>query len=410
MRQSTRRIAIFFCLAFCLAVLANLAQAQTFTTLHTFTGNDGKFPRAHLTLDRAGNLYGTASEGGFTDGGTAFKLTRRNGNFTFSLLYNFYENPNDAAVPNAVVLAPDGTLYGSSLGGANQDGAVFRLRPPASICASISCPWTENIIYSFTGGSDGCGPEDIVFDASGDIVGATNDLDCNHAGTVYELTPSGSGWTYNLLYTFVRNDSYDPSSALVIDNTGNLYGTTLYSEGGSGTVYQLTNSGSGWVHNTLYGFNQTTGAYPFGVILDNAGDLFGATAGGGSNNRGAVYELTAGSGGWTFNSLFNFTGLNSNSGPQAPLTMDSQGNLYGVTSGEGAYAYGNVFKLTPSANGWVYTDLHDFTNYGDGSAPTGQIVVDANGNLYGTCSAGGDLNGSQCEQSGGCGTVWEITP
>jgi len=84
--------------------------------------------------------------------------------------------------------------------------------------------------------------------------------------------------------------------------------------------------------------------------------------------------------------------------------MDSHGNLYGTTYGEGAYAYGNVFKLTPSRNGWIYTDLHDFTNYSDGANPDAQIILDENGNLYGTASQGGNIHG------GGYGTVWEITP
>jgi len=412
MRQTIRRIALFFCFTLSLAVLSNLAQTQTFTVLHTFTGGDGKFPDAPLTMDRAGNLYGTASEGGFSDGGTAFKLSRRNGSYTFSLLYDFYQYPTDAAVPNAVVLAPDGTLYGSSsAGGSGLEGTVFRLRPPASICASISCLWTETIVYSFQGDSDGCSPQDIVFNAAGDIVGATNDFNnCFHSGTVYQLTASGSGWTYNLLYTFPGNDGggASPDSALIIDNAGNLYGTTAHTnlQQGSGTVYQLAPSGSGWVHNALYVFDGTTGAYPYGVILDRTGDLFGTTSEGGSNNGGTVYELSPVSGGWTFNSFFSFP---RNSTPDVPLTMDSQGNLYGETYGGGAYGYGTVFKLTPSGDGWTYSDLHDFTNYSDGSGPNGQILLDENGNLYGTAQAGGNIYINQC-LPGGCGTVWEITP
>ncbi len=414
MHQATRRIARFFCFTLSLAVLSNIAQAQTFTVIHTFTGGEGRLPQAPLTMDRAGDLYGTASEGGLYDFGTAFKLSRRNGGYTFSPLYSFegiYDG--DGAYPGAVVLAPDGTLYGSCGDGGQfvQYGTIFRLRPPASICASISCPWTETIVYSFQGGSDQGGPGDIVFNAAGDIVGATGDNGGSDFGTVYELTPSGSGWTYNLLYAFPsRNDGYAPDSALVIDNAGNLYGTTLYGgSGGYGTVYQLTPSGSGWVQNLLYSFDETMGAYPEGVILDSAGDLFGATSGGGSNNGGTLFELTPGAGGWTFNSFFNFTRLNQNTGPYARLTMDSQGNLYGTTYGEGAYAYGNVFKLTPSGDGWIYTDLHDFTSYSDGANPNAQIILDENGNLYGTASQGGNIYINQC-LPGGCGTVWEITP
>jgi hypothetical protein len=105
----------------------------------------------------------------------------------------------------------------------------------------------------------------------------------------------------------------------------------------------------------------------------------------------------------TFTVLHTFTGADGRL-PQAPLTMDSQGNLYGETYGDGAYGYGSVFKVTRSGDGWLYTDLHDFTNRSDGANPIGQILLDGNGNLYGTASEGGSTRG------GGYGTVWEITP
>jgi len=194
MRRTTCPIALLFCFTFSLAVLSNLSQAQTFTALHTFTGADGRLPQAPLTMDRAGNLYGTASEGGLYEFGTAFKLSRRNGSYTYSVLHSFegvYDG--DGAYPSALVLAPDGTLYGSCGDGGQyvQYGTIFRLQPPASICASISCPWTETILYSFQGGIDQGGPGDIVFNAAGDIVGVTGDYG-GVSGTVFEFTPAGS--------------------------------------------------------------------------------------------------------------------------------------------------------------------------------------------------------------------------
>ncbi len=396
-------------------VAAQPAQAQTFTVLHTFTGPDGADPLAHLTLDRAGNLYGTASEGGGgNEGGTAFKLSRKNGGWVFALLYTFQDLYN-AAAPNAVVLGPDGSLYGSSRsGGGYLDGTVFRLTPPTTICGSVSCPWVQDVIHRFVGHSDGCTPKDIVFDTSGNIFGATSDALCNtQTGTIYELTPSGGGWTKSLLYTFPGNDGAIPNSALVIDSAGNIYGTTEFSSGSGGTyfdfgtVYQLAPSGSGWIHTTLYSFtNMTGGAFPQGVILDPTGDLFGVTPVGGSNNTGTAFELTPGSGGWTFNAFFNFTGL-ARCGPGAPLTIDNQGNLYGVTQCDGYFEKGSVFKLTPAVGGgWNYSDLHDFDGGPDGGYPAAAVVLDASGNIYGTTSQGG--NNSACDR--GCGVVWEITP
>ena len=117
---------------------------------------------------------------------------------------------------------------------------------------------------------------------------------------------------------------------------------------------------------------------------------------------GTVLEVSPSGGSWTFNLLYSFSGV-INNGPigAAALSMDSQGNLYGTTFGNGAYNHGTVFKLSPSENGWIYTDLHDFTGGDDGGAPWSDVVMDSEGNLYGTASGGGVNYG---------GTVWEITP
>jgi uncharacterized repeat protein (TIGR03803 family) len=135
-----------------------------------------------------------------------------------------------------------------------------------------------------------------------------------------------------------------------------------------------------------------------GLMRDSAGNLYGTTLTGGDNGGGTVYELSPSNGGWTFTTLYNFSG---NGGSFAVLIMDAAGNLYGTTIGDGAYGQGNVFKLTPSNGSWIYTSLHDFTGGSDGSQPYGQVTLDANGNLYGTASIGGPDNK---------GVVWEITP
>lgn len=300
-------VAATLAVLFSAAVIA--AQAQTFTVLHRFSFTDGAGPQSRLAFDKAGNLYGTASEGGMDDldGGTAFKLSQKNGNWTFSLLYSFYQNGADAAAPRAVVVAPDGSLYGSSRsGGGIGLGTLFRLQPPATFCASFACPWLETVIYRFAGHNDGCDPQNIILDSSGNILGATADDLCSGWGRVYELSPSGNGWTKNLLYTFTGGDGALPNSVLAMDGAGNLYSTTEFSSGSGksyldyGTVYQLA-SGTGWIHTTLHSFtNQTDGAFPGGVTLDSAGDVLGVTPWGGSNGTGTLFELTPDSGGWAF--------------------------------------------------------------------------------------------------------------
>ena len=140
-----------------------------------------------------------------------------------------------------------------------------------------------------------------------------------------------------------------------------------------------------------------------GLIIDPSGNLYGTTTGGGSGSGGTVFELTPANVGWTFKTLYSFSG--NGGGPSDKLVMDAAGNLYGTTYIDGAYGYGTVFKLTPSNGGWTYTSLHDFTGGSDGANPISSLVFDANGNLYGTASQGGTGN---CP--GGCGVVFEITP
>lgn len=401
---------------FLLTVLAASAQAQTFQVLHTFTdGADGANPYAGLAIDQGGNLYGTADAGGYKGGscgsagcGTVFKLSHHGSGWIFSPLYEF-QGGDDGTDPSAnVVIGPDGSLYSTtSQGGTANAGTVFRLQPPVTICRSSLCYWTKTEIYQFTGVPNGGLPRGtLLFDQSGDIYGVTEDGGTgNQGGVVYKLTHSSEGWTQSIIYGEVGGS---PMSGVVLDDSGNLYGTTLIGGGGYGSVYQLAPSGSGWILNTLTNFEQDgDGNEPIGgVILDAAGNLYGGTSGGGNNGGGTIFEMTDSGGNWTMTNLYELgPGV---FGVVASLTMDAAGNLYGATYDEGTHGYGNVFKLTPSDGGWIYTDLYDFTGGIDGAYPGGNVTLDANGNIYGTAGNGG---AQQCHGFyNGCGTVWEITP
>jgi len=389
-------------------------EAQTFTVLHTFTGGqDGGIPQAGLTLDRQGNLYGTTQGGGGHSYGAVFKLTHKNSAWVFSPLYGFTAG-NDGHFPfYGVVFGPNGTLYGATAqGGDDNFGTVFNLKPPATSCKSILCPWLETVLYSFTGGSDGASPEagsNLIFDQAGNIYGTTY-LGGVHYGTVYQLAKSGNSWTQSVLHTFAASgDGKFPLHNVVFDSDGNLYGTTESggaSSADSGTVYQLVPSGSGWTENILVNFTTSgaAGSQPTaGLIVDQSGNLYGATSTGGPGGGGTVFELSPSGGGWTFNVLYKLSGHDCNpynGGPYGNLLMDKSGALYGTTVCGGANSAGSVFKLTLSGGVWTYTSLHDFNGLSDGAKPFGDLVMDANGNLYGTASAG----------AGGFGTVWEITP
>ena len=226
-------------------------------------------------------------------------------------------------------------------------------------------------------------------------------------GVVYKLTPSGSGWTETLLYSFVGNEGEQPIGGVVFGRSGNLYG--VFEQGGPagrGAVYQLSPSGGSWTEQTLQGVDgRDDGAYPVGgLIIDSSGNLYGTTSCCGYGGGGTAFELMPGSGGgWTFNTLYRLPGNGVGLGPVDKLLMDGAGNLYG-TSYQGGDIYGGrgaVFKLSFSNGRWWYTSLHDFSGPpNDGAEPHSNLVFDASGNLWGTTTRGGQHD---------AGVVFEIT-
>ena len=410
-------ISIGLVIAVALMVVATPSiPAQTFNVIHNFTGGlDGAAPRVGLTTDRAGNLYGTTPTGGGASGsGAVYELARKGTGWVFTPLYDF-QGGSDGAYPYArVVFGPDGSLYGTTAFGGNGSlGTVFRLRPQGTTCRTTPCGWNETVLFAFDGSNGNQPVGDLVMDGAGNLYGATSYAGYGIGGTVYELSPGSGGWTLAILHTFSSDDGYQPVGGVSFDNAGNLYGTTRFGPGngcggeGCGTIFQLAPSQSGWTENILYEFqNGGYGANPVGgVILDSAGNLYGTTpfGQGQDGTNPVVFELTPSGSGWTFNACHVFTG---NSGPYSSLSMDSAGNLYGTTNGYGAYGYGSVFKLTPGSGGWVYTNLHDFSGGSDGGYPYSNVTLDGSGNLYGTASVGGT---SGCGGVG-CGVVWQITP
>ena len=401
-------------------------RAQTLTVLHAFTGeSDGANPTgAGVTIDRAGNLYGGTGFGGLQGSqcyesltcGTIFKITRHGSSWTFNTLYSFH-GP-DGATPDApLVFGLDGALYGSTFYGgsgcSSGCGNVFRLQPQPTFCASVQCSWVQTVLYQFTGQSDGGQPGfgAMSFDPAGNLYGTATQEGYDRCGTVFELAHNGNQWTFNLLWTFTGySDGCSSWSGVIFDQAGNLYGTTT--EGGAnefGTVFELSPSGQSWSLTPLHQFvNSSDGHDSFGnLVFDSSGDLFGTNRYGGSGGEGGIFELSPYNGSWNLSVLQSFRG--EAAGPQGPLLRDSAGNLYGTSLETGNYGWGNVFKLAPSGSGFTYTDLYDFTGGSDGGWPTAQIVMDANGNLFGVTEVGGITGGDTCGTYG-CGVVWELTP
>jgi len=326
------------------------------------------------------------------------------------VLYNFH-GPDGATPLGGLIRDAQDNFYGTTFGGGNLFcdstdygcGTVFKLTPSGR----------ETVLYRFSGGADGRYPAAaLVRDAQGNLYGTTKeggDLSCDltndGCGTVFrvEVTPNG---TETVLYTFTGGaDGGYPVAALVRDEQGNLYGTTevggLY---GQGTVFMLTPTGT---ETVLYNFSGPDGAAPMGgLIRDAQGNFYGTTEVGGLYGQGTVFMLTPTG---TETVLYTFTGGADGGYPVAALVRDEQGNLYGTTDVGGnspcfpTGGCGTVFKVSPAG---IETVLYAFTGGTDGQNPSGSLILDSQGNLYGTTNLGGDLS---CN-SYGCGTVFEVIP
>jgi uncharacterized repeat protein (TIGR03803 family) len=269
------------------SVMVNWAS----NVLYRFSGSDGAYPQGDLTFDQAGNIYGTTINGGSADWGVVYSLTRSGGGWTQSLLYQ---------------------------AGHDGDGQY---------------PW---------GG--------IAFDSSGNLYGTFSQTGPGGYGSVYKLARSGSGWVETLIhsFTFHGNDGAAPQGGLISDAAGNLYGTTVHDATGGGTVFELTSSGGNWTYNFMYGLTGGIDLGPYDkLLMDASGNLYGTTFGDGQYGYGSVFKLTHSGGGWTYTSLHDFTGGSDGSNPMCRLVFDASGNLFGTASGGGAHQDGVIFQITP---------------------------------------------------------------
>ena len=303
MRLRVTAVALVLTVAAASKSASPVAQAQTFTTLYSFTGNtDGGMPSAGLSMDRAGNLYGTASAGGNKSCrptcGTVFKLTPKASSWVFSRIYAF-SGPDGDTPQGGVIVGPDGNLYGTTAdGGAFGAGVVFRLQPPPNICKAFLCSWAETVLHSFSG-ADGAYPYfgSLVFDEAGNIFGTTPGGGMFGLGVVYELSPSGGGWIFSVIHAF--------------------------------PTYTVEDYG------------------PYPLTMDAAVNLYGISGLGGQENEGFLFKLTPSNGGWTYTELYDFVGHLDGCWPQGAPLLDTEGNLYGVTRFCGEYGWGTVWEFTP---------------------------------------------------------------
>jgi uncharacterized repeat protein (TIGR03803 family) len=430
--------------------------------LYSFQGGtDGATPAGGVVFDSQGNLYGATSGGGsgscagFFQCGTVYQLSppaQKGGPWTETVLHNFQGNKSgDGTSPGGgLVIDNAGNLYGTTgyggtggcvlLGSKEGCGTVYELSPPKVKGGA----WTERVLYSFKGGKDGYVPDgDLVFDSAGNLYGATifgggKGTTCNslyqYCGTVFELSPpqqKGGKWTEKVLHSFAgiaagkkSGDGANPNGGLVLDSKGAAYGTTYYggydcphsSNQGCGTAFKLSPpvaKGDTWGEEVLDRFNPVNSgaAGPVaGLIFDSHSTLYGTTLGGGNSGSGTIFQLAPRSDGkWVERVLYRFRDGNDGGSPRARVVLDSEGNLYGTASGGGSVGGGTLFQFRYMPQGtWTFGVLYTFTGSSDGSYPASKLIFDETGKLYGTARESGNT-GQGCGRIG-CGTVFEVQP
>jgi uncharacterized repeat protein (TIGR03803 family) len=358
------------------AVLPLRAQDKV---LYSFAGPtaDGGSPSGSLARDASGNLYGTTQNGGASSAGTVFKMhPNGDGTYTESLLYSFGATSGDGQLPvTGLVMDGSGNLFGTTQSGGTSTNCQF-----------------------------GC-------------------------GTVFELVNSSGIYTFMQLYSFIGQPDGQAPGGLIIDASGNLYGTTQFGgtaksaticKTGCGTVFELANNSGSYTYSVLFSFS-IAGFYGInpagGLVIDSSGSLYGTAPSAGHSSActvplgcGVVFELVNSSGVYAPSVLYNFAGVPDGELPGSTLIADAQGNLYGTASGGASttcssFGCGVVFELHPNGDGsYSESVLYSFTGSPDGQGP-GALVMDASGDFYGLTGAGG--NSTACI---GCGTVFKLHP
>jgi uncharacterized repeat protein (TIGR03803 family) len=263
------------------------------SVLYSFAGGvDGADPQAGLAMDAAGNLYGTTAQGGAAGNGTVFELlapTQKHESWKEIVLYSFGTGTDGAMPVSGVTLDAAGNLYGTtSLGGAGGFGTVFRLTPGPV--------WTEKVLHSFSNEDDGAYPyAGLISDAAGNLYGAATQGGVNGGGTVFKLaSKKGGGLKFSVLYSVPGWGISGSFRNLVFDEAGAIYGTThCDGDDNAGTIFKLAPSGHGWAYTLLYTFTGgSDGQFTISNLVSRNGKLYGTTQNGGANGAGTIYTLT----------------------------------------------------------------------------------------------------------------------
>jgi uncharacterized repeat protein (TIGR03803 family) len=400
-----KRFVGIFAVVFALALSA---WASTEKVLWNFAGgSDGSEPWSNYFIsDAKGNLYAATAAGGTFSAGTVFMLSPAGKE---TVLYEFTGTNGDGNGPHGrLAFDANGNIYGTTQGGGtNGTGTVYRLSPKSG------GGWTEKVIYNFSAtGADGTAPSaGMTIAADGTMYSTTPDGGAFGAGAVFSLKKTSKGWKQTVIQSLNGSSNGGfPYEGLMMDTAGNLYGAApTGGASGQGVIYRLSHTKKGWVDTVLYSFTgqngDGAGLYWIDLISDKSGNIYGATSFGGTNGTGTVWELVYSETKKTYSEsiLYEFGASGSGDGndPYGGLAMDIKGNLYGTTLYGGPSNIGTSFKLTKQGKTWTETILHTFVGANDGNEPTGNPYIDAKGRLYGMTQTGGKSN---------LGIVYRITP
>lgn len=407
-RGRARYCTSFLILALSLWVGRTAHAANTTTVIYNFTGgSDGGNPTSTLSFDAAGNAYGTAVIGGDFNFGVVYQLTPSANGWTETVLHSFSGAPDGQYPYGGVVIDSAGNLYGgtTSGGAAGCDcGVIYKL-------TNSGGHWTESVVYSFPGGKYGASAgSPLVFDNAGNLYGTTPDAGAHGFGTIFQLVPGQNGqWSEKVIHGFTggKDGGIGSLGPLLIASNGTIYGIAeVGGASGFGTTFRIVPQSNGtWKGATIDAFKGAPNAgSPYGgLILDSAGNLYGTTYYGGSNNVGTVYELSKSGASWQEKVLYSFGASNDGNQPTSTLVFDSAGDLYGTTSagGDPGCGCGTIFELTPQGSSWTETTVHNFSGDPDAAFPSYGLTPDGKGNYFGATPAGGSHNQ---------GAVFQFTP
>ena len=322
-----------------IALCSGGLKASTTEVIYSFAGeDDGEYTDTDVAIDSAGNLYGTSVLGGEFGGGTVWQLSPAGGGWVHTVLYSFTGGADGGEPYKGVTLDAAGNLYGTAVTGGGGSceggcGVTYKLTKSGD-------SWTQAVIHAFTGGDDGSGPgARVAVDNRGNVYGMTPTGGANGLGTIYALHPKSNGdWALRVIHTFTGgSDGSSGSAGKLLLRGGYIFGAaTTGGANGSGVVFEMRPTRSGeWDFKTLYSFQGAPdGVFPYGALLfDATGNLYGTTYYGGTNGLGAVYQLSpSGTGEWSEVVLYSFRAGRDGNSSISNLVSDAAGNLYGTTS------------------------------------------------------------------------------